>query len=279
MTGFNEVKRLPVLSDEELPNFESAVLFAKQAQVSTVLLTGKGEPTLYPEEITRVLTALKPHGFPFTELQTNALAIGRGFEALARGENSPIIDSLKTWRKLRCNTIAISICSVRDEENAKIYDQNYPSLSSTIKNLHKMGFTVRLGLMLINGMVDNPTSLQEVISFCKENKVEQLTIRPIRQSENTNDPNTSQFITERGITKDQENTIKDWVADNGTPIMSLSHGAVIYDLFGQNICLTDCLTVPQDHDHIRTLIYYRSGLLTYDWQYKGAILLGSISED
>ena len=80
MTGFNEVKRLPVLSDEELPNFESAVLFAKQAQVSTVLLTGKGEPTLYPEEITRVLTALKPHGFPFTELQTNALAIGRGFD-------------------------------------------------------------------------------------------------------------------------------------------------------------------------------------------------------
>jgi len=279
MTGFNEVKKLPVINNyDEMPNFESAALFAKQANVSTVLLTGKGEPTLYPDEITKILQALRPYNFPFTELQTNGLIIGKSFAADDQ-KSFKFIDELKYWKKLRCNTIAISVCSVKDEENAKIYDPDYPSLVNTVKNLHSLGFTVRLGLMLIDGMVDNEKSLIEVIDWCKANKVEQLTIRPIRKSEETSDETVSHFVETRGLSSDKEEAIRKFVHDNGTQIMTLSHGAIIYDLFDQNICLTDCLTVPQDHDHIRTLIYYRSGLLTYDWQYKGAILLGGNSNE
>lgn len=280
MTGFDEVKHLPVVSEsDELPNFESAVLFAKQANVSTVLLTGKGEPTLYPAEITSILQALKPHGFPFTELQTNALSIGRAICKRNSGELNTFSDRqllyyFEDWHKLRLNTIAISVCSIHDKHNKEIYSQDYPDLRQTIKGLHDFGFTVRLGLMLIDGMVDRPEKLEEVLVWCKENKVEQLTIRPIRKSESTSDEMVSDFVATRGLSPEKEEAIKNWVMKNGTPILSLSHGAVIYDLFGQNICLTDCLTVPVDHDHIRTLIYYRSGLLTYDWQFKGAILLG-----
>ena len=43
---------------------------------------------------------------------------------------------------------------------------------------------------------------------------------------------------------------------------------------GQNICLSDCLTVDSREDDIRTLIFYGDGRLTYDWQYEGAVLLG-----
>ncbi len=56
--------------------------------------------------------------------------------------------------------------------------------------------------------------------------------------------------------------------------MSLMHGAKVYDVDGQNVCISDCLTVEPDSDSIRTLIFYSDGRVTYDWQHDGAVLLG-----
>ena len=56
--------------------------------------------------------------------------------------------------------------------------------------------------------------------------------------------------------------------------MQLPHGGVVYDFQGQNLCMTDCLTMsPSSEDGLRQIIFYPSGKLTYDWQYKGAILM------
>ena len=54
-------------------NFAKACRLAQVNNVSTVLFTGKGEPTLYPEQITQYLKELQPYNFPLIELQTNAL--------------------------------------------------------------------------------------------------------------------------------------------------------------------------------------------------------------
>jgi hypothetical protein len=79
---------------------------------------------------------------------------------------------------------------------------------------------------------------------------------------------------ERGISAEQEQHITAWVTSVGRRILRLSHGAEVYDVDGQNVCLTDCLTVPSGEGQIRTLIYYSSGRVAYDWQYQGAVLLG-----
>ena len=50
-------------------NFNIACNFAKQSGVSTVLLTGKGEPLLYLEHINRYLEMIASHNFPLNYRQ------------------------------------------------------------------------------------------------------------------------------------------------------------------------------------------------------------------
>jgi hypothetical protein len=52
------------------------------------------------------------------------------------------------------------------------------------------------------------------------------------------------------------------------------HGAEVFDVDGQNVCMSDCLTNDASNGDIRTLIFYSNGRITYDWQYEGAVLLG-----
>lgn len=54
-------------------NFAIACRLAASSGVTTVMLTGKGEPTLFPEQITRFLRALADSHFPFIELQSNGI--------------------------------------------------------------------------------------------------------------------------------------------------------------------------------------------------------------
>lgn len=55
--------------------------------------------------------------------------------------------------------------------------------------------------------------------------------------------------------------------------MTLSHGAVVLDVHGQNLCVSDCLNETGEDEDIRTLIFYSNGELAYRWDYDGAILL------
>jgi len=291
MTGFTEVsgqagRKLPMQDssgnlDREIAegkflwNFTSAKSLAKTAGTTTVLLTGKGEPTLFPDEITAILRHLrnKQTGepeFPIIELQTNALKIG---QAIRSDLNAKILNDLALWRELGLSTIAISVVSTEDEENAQVYTKDYPSLIKTVEMLHWYGFTVRIGLMLLKPFVSTPERLKSVIDWCKTQGVAQLTVRPIRKPEESQDESVSQYVRDCGVDSQQEKDIVGYIRENGKLLLELSHGATIYDVHGQNVCLTDCLTQPNRTDQIRTLIYYpKSGRLAYDWQYQGAVI-------
>jgi len=75
MTGLTGMK-------SEEPNwrrFKQACRIAKASPgMTTALITGKGEPTLWPDLITKYLDALEQYGdFPVVELQTNGEGRGR----------------------------------------------------------------------------------------------------------------------------------------------------------------------------------------------------------
>jgi len=55
--------------------------------------------------------------------------------------------------------------------------------------------------------------------------------------------------------------------------MTLSHGATVFDLKGQNLCLNHCLSVQPEAEEMRNLIFFPNGRLGYYWQYPGAIIL------
>ncbi|MEI7718347.1 MAG: radical SAM protein [archaeon] len=115
-------------------NFRKACEMAKTNGVNTVLFTGKGEPLLFPNQITEFLKEMEKFNFPIVELQTNALELGRNPKKL-----NPY---LKKWRNLGLNTFVLSIVHYKDDQNKKIYSPNteYINLEKTIKYLHEKGF-------------------------------------------------------------------------------------------------------------------------------------------
>jgi MoaA/NifB/PqqE/SkfB family radical SAM enzyme len=276
MTGFDLVLGKPDPINEI--NFEKACRMAEIGGTTTVLMTGKGEPTLYPREITQYLELLaqRQHRFPFIELQTNAIEIGR----IARGETSKIpgvVDwTMENWHELGLSTIAISNVGHEPAWNKRIYGDDYGDLAPTVDYLHDRGFSVRMCTMLQKECVETPERLDTLIAYAHGLGVEQLTVRPIRKPKATHDGDSTDFVTEFGLDEAQEKALHDHVASRGTLLATLMHGAAIYDVDGQNVCVSDCLTVntAQDHDDIRTLIFYNDGTLTYDWQYEGAKILG-----
>ena len=48
---------------------------------------------------------------------------------------------------------------------------------------------------------------------------------------------------------------------------------VVYDLDGQNVCLSNCLQPDRNLEEIRNLIFFPDGHLRHSWDLGGAILL------
>lgn len=271
MTGFKEVHRFA--GDIHERNLSKAIKLAKMGGTTTALLTGKGEPTLAIEELSQYIHLLGKE-FPFLELQTNGLSLGRLF----RDGDSPIrgldTEQVEHWYHKGLDTIALSVVDVEDGPNAAVYHEDYPDLSATIDALHQIGFSVRLCVMLHKGYVEASEDMERVFSFCRENEVEQLTIRPLRVPVESLHKDANSYVGENGLTAGQVSGLYAWVRHKGNRLLTLMHGAEVFDLDGQNICISDCLTVDSSSDDIRTLIFYSNGRIAYDWQYPGAILLG-----
>ncbi len=249
-------------------NFAIACKLAQKADTTTVLLTGKGEPTLYPEHITATLRELQPYGFPLVEMQTNGITIGEGTVSDAQ---------LAQWLQLGLTTIAISVVHWDKEMNRKIYrptKENYPALADIIKKLHQIGFSVRVCCMLLKDYVNTPVKVGQMIAFCEENKVEQLTFRNITASDVTASEEVTQWTNNHTLAPESLSAIVEGVQGCGTLLHHLMHGMDVYDVDGQNVCLGNCLTMdPNQKNEFRQLIFFPDGSLFWDWQYKGARIL------
>ena len=64
-----------------------------------------------------------------------------------------------------------------------------------------------------------------------------------------------------------------YLENHGTRILKLSHGAIVYDINGQNVCMGNCLNVNPDTEELRNLIFFPDGHLRYYWQYPGSIII------
>jgi hypothetical protein len=229
-------------------------------------MTGKGEPTLYPELITKHLLELDKFNFPLIELQTNGIRIASG----------ELDESLQTWYNLGLTTIALSVVHYDGSMNAEIYEPKrvgFVNLEVLIHKLHKIGFSVRLCVMLLKGYIDTPDMVKATIWYCKQLGVEQLTFRNIKAAEVTNDDAVTKWTRENALSDAEVGAINAYVKTNGTLLHRLMHNTVIYDVGGQNVCLGTCLTQDPDQNDFRQLIFFPSGDLYWDWQYKGARIL------
>lgn len=264
MTGFSNLENKIT---PNYNNFDTTLKFAESSGVTTVLLTGKGEPLLYPEQISECLSKLQNSNIAFKELQTNGLLI----QKLKEDEEN---NYLNLFYNKGLRTISLSVVHWLDEKNAEIYTPNktYPSLIKTIKILHDIGYSVRLSVIMVKGYIDNYDAIDGIINFARENKVEQLTLRPINSPQNSKDTEATTYVNNHYIS-DIIN-FRNYIRDIGTELLKLAHGAIVYDVKGQNVCFSTCLTESTNTDDIRQIIYFlNDGSLRYSWQYEGARLL------
>lgn len=258
--------------DEKLPavnwrNFGLGCRFAKDSGVTTVLLTGKGEPTLFPDQLTAFMEALEPFAFPFLELQTNGLAIADG---------RPVTEEhLRRWYDLGLSTVALSVVHWESEQNAPIYRPrgSYPDLAALVERLHERGFSVRITAMLVKGIIDTVEEVERLADWCRVHEVEQCTVRRISRPAVVADPAVGAWVDAHRPPDALVDDLRERFDRTGTRLLELVHGAVVYDVKGQNLCLSNCLTRSADAEQIRQLIFFPDGHLRYDWQHPGAILL------
>lgn len=250
-------------------NFHKACRLAQMASCTTAMLTGKGEPTLFPVQITKYLSVLGLYNFPIIELQTNGIPISN--------KRIPY-EVLKEWHEAGLSTIAISIVHWEPEKNRTIYTpyaKKYIDLPELIGTLHGLGFSVRLACVMLKGYIETPGDVQMLAEVAKANKVEQLTIRAVDKPgfERSQNPQAYNWTAEHSLSEEQKHEIQRWLERNGKYLMPLMHGGKVFDLNGQNVCYTGCLTTDADSGDIRQLIFFPDGHLRYDWQYEGAIIL------
>ena len=246
-------------------NFHLGAELAKEWGAATTLISSKGEATSWPDQITQFLYHLERHNFPMVELQTNGILLAQDSHR----------NHLRDWYDLGLTTIAISIVSYGSAKNKEIYQPKAKrglDLIELIKKLHAMGFSVRLTAMMLKGFIDCPKELVRLINFCRDFKVEQLTVRPIEKPVRTDNNAVAEWVEKHTLSVDEKNTISDFLEANAKTLRKLVHGAVVCDFDGQNICLSNCLTtVPEDPD-IRQIIFFPDGHVRYDWTYPGALL-------
>jgi molybdenum cofactor biosynthesis enzyme MoaA len=259
------VGRAPVAPNHR--NFDIACRFARTAGVSTVLLTGKGEPTLFPHLIADYARRSQAHGFPFIELQTNGIRLL---------EDRRLRPSLRTWYRYGLTTVSVSIAHPEPARNAEIFRPGRPyDFWALTGRLHDLGLAVRLNCTLVKGYVDRPAAIAALVDACRERGIEQLTLREVARPDDSADAGVARYVDAHRVTGLCE-TMRRQLARPGqgaTLLLELPHGGLVYDWRGQNLCLGNCLTGTTDPDDIRQLIFFPDGHLRYDWRYPGAIIL------
>lgn len=245
-------------------NLEKASRLARQSGVSTAMITGKGEPSLYPEFVGEYVRALNEY-FPIIELQSNGLLFSQpGFE-----------ENLREWYADGLTTVSLSITHYADERNREIYcpKKEYPPLQETISLLHKIGYSVRLACVMAKGYIDSASELENLIDFARKEGVEQVSVRPVNSPKKSEDKEASAWVREHRVGETALKSIAHYLDDEGVRVMTTPYGAQVYDVDGQNVCFTNSLTCSPDAENVRQLIFFPDGHLRYDWQYMGAIIL------
>ncbi len=256
----------------EYDEFDWVLRVAISAGAKTFLITGKGEPTLKPQMVDDYLAFLHYNQeyaqMQVKELQTNGL--------LFQTEKFQKSGWLGRWRNMGLRTIALSLVDIDNEVNKEFYTPHldkYPDLEKTINIIKNEGYSVRTSFTSVKGLIDSPKDIDRVMEFCGDMHVDQCSIRPARKPNKKECYNTEvwNWVRDNEISQDQENEMVQHVKDNCDKVLDkLMHGGMVYQFKGQNLCMTDCLTLKPEEPGARQLIFFPNGMVTYDWASKAA---------
>lgn len=252
-------------------NLDIACRLASKAGATTAMITGKGEPMLWPDLVEKTVAKVSAY-FPLVEIQTNGITLSTGLH------DKLLYDLYSAG----VTTIAVSVVHWDRAVNAKIYGGDHFEIPDLVGKLHEIGFSVRLCTTMAEGFVDKRTVLQ-MISKAKEWEIDQLTLTPVSKPDTTAALSGAKVKAKASheVSRTLEwveshyvwiGEVRDVVSSHGDSIMSLPHGAEVFDVEGQNVCVNNCLR-RQTGQEIRNLIFHPDGHLRTDWTHQGSIIL------
>lgn len=262
----------PLTLDVNWPRFDTACNIVHQARdgLISILLTGKGEPTLHPKLIEKYLLKLKMKGdFPLIDLQTNGII----FDPRA---DSTGPDHLKRWRDLGLTLVCISLAHyspIPSNSLMRIHGALDYDYRRAIETAHKLGLVVRLNYTLLKCGLHTPEDMEEAIRLARLQDVEQLTFREATMPYESECEETAAFVKEQRPEGACKKLFHHLELNGANRLPNLAHGAALFDYDGQNVSINNCLTETLDSDDIRQIIFFPNGEICYDWKYRGARLL------
>jgi len=237
-------------------NLPVAKMVARQAQVSSVLLTSKGEPLNNRDAVILCLDKFK--SYP-TELQTNG-------DLLTENMISELaLHSL--------NTLAISI-----DYYKSIYKFDY-----IYEMCNGLGIIPRITIVLTS--IWQEFDVDGILKECKELGIKQLTFRKSSVPNILSGPNaekTAAWIQNHKHTYDNNdisqqekflNNIIEKMSESKSLVRNLPFGGGVYDINGIAITIIDyCIQESNNTEDIRSIIHHQDGHGYTDWDKPGSIL-------
>jgi molybdenum cofactor biosynthesis enzyme MoaA len=235
------------------------VLMARDGLINA-MLTGTGEPVVFPQLITDYLEAMDGR-FPLITLQTNGSLLTESL--------------LKEWAEQGLTAVCISVAATSPHTSNRILGCPNPEYNywDAVKMIHDAGLMARLNCTMLQAGVFAPHHVEELIDECLKQGVEQLTLREVDQPDNAADSEIKEYVDEQkpyGAAKKLSHYLE---MHEAHLLHDLPHGGVVFDYRGQNICISNCLTDSPDPNDIRQIIFFPNGAIGYDWKYKGARIL------
>ena len=241
--------------------FDEATIIALNHDAKNVLITGKGEPTIFPAQITKYLIKLYGKPFDKRELQTDGSLLANGGRLYD--------EFLDVWRELGLNTVAVSIYHYDKEKNREAFrpnDNSFVDLQKLIEKNNSKDLNTRLSCVMLKNYIDSVEEVKKLIQFAKENNAYQLTLRSADRPKNSLDEEVAKYVDNNRLGGKKMQEIHDFLKKEGALCDKLPHGALVYEVDGQNVCMTTGLTYDSGEEKIRQLIFFPQGRLTTSWE-------------
>lgn len=228
-------------------NVPKVLNLARMSQVSSVLITGKGEPCL---SISHVLDFAQTfREFPL-EMQTNGIWLQK---------NLSFVDVLATSGM---NVIAVSIDTLFQVE-----------MSVLSEVVHKSGMLLRVCLNVTNNeyLFDETgfDTFREILWLIQRWKIDQLTLRKIVAPNYVEETKQSKWIKENcdaAVYDRLQHELMCMCKNSGHHLRHLQYGAEVYDLDGITVSYSDyCMQDDNDTEDIRSLIFQEDGHVYTSW--------------
>jgi sulfatase maturation enzyme AslB (radical SAM superfamily) len=237
--------------DLMLRNAPKVLTVAKAAEVTSVLFTGKGEPTFGSSyDCLRVLLD-RFQEFP-CELQTNGILLA---------ENITILSQLFIHG---IDVIAISM------DSGGMFADYVPLFTE----IARMNMVSRITVNVTDKLPNR--KFKWYLDYCKDNKINQLTFRSIVAPEIVKDQKTHDWIRKNVDIQDYAylvDTGREMSKRKGRLIRTLRNGMQIWDLEGVSLTFSDyCIQERDNGDNLRSLVFQEDGHLYTGWGSRASIL-------